>query len=254
MRKLSLAAVIGLLGNVCHAACDSTTPPTVTTRLGLSEPVINACGWGTTTINNWGIVDSSVVLQVGNNSFTGTNSFSGTDSFITGSELHFNSSNNSNWGIIINPTISVSALEFNANRGVAVNAIPLDAGIGNPGFQIFKAQNQSYGSFAVMGSSADASVAYSGFQATSPITQSTLWSLPKKDGSVNQCLATDGSAHLSFITPAGGGGGSGAGVLAGTGSLYQTPYVSVNSSNTLQMSGDLMQYPSSAAVTVPLFV
>ena len=49
-------------------------------------------------------------------------------------------------------------------------------------------------------------------------------------------------------------GGGGAGVIAGTGSLYQTPYVSVASSNTLSMSSDLMQYPSSAAVTVPLYV
>ena len=52
----------------------------------------------------------------------------------------------------------------------------------------------------------------------------------------------------------GGGGGGGAGVIAGTGNIFQTPYVSIQSSNTLQMSGDLMQYPSSAAITVPIFV
>ena len=51
-----------------------------------------------------------------------------------------------------------------------------------------------------------------------------------------------------------GGGGGGAGVIAGTGSLYQTPYVSVASSNTLQMSNDILQYPSTVTITVPLTV
>ena len=51
-----------------------------------------------------------------------------------------------------------------------------------------------------------------------------------------------------------GTGGGGVVPIVNTGSLYQTPYVSVASSNTLSMSSDLMQYPSSAAVTVPLYV
>jgi len=65
-----------------------------------------------------------------------------------------------------------------------------------------------------------------------------------------QCLGVDTSSNTVLVTCGGGGGsGGGAGVIAGTGSLYDIPYVSVASSNTLAMSSNLKVFPSS--VTVP---
>jgi hypothetical protein len=72
---LVIAALVGLAARIGYAACDSITPPTMTPNLGLSKPVINACGWGTTTNANWSIVDSSVPCLNCTNVFAGTNTF-----------------------------------------------------------------------------------------------------------------------------------------------------------------------------------
>jgi hypothetical protein len=47
---------------------------------------------------------------------------------------------------------------------------------------------------------------YVGFMAPSAITQTTLWTLPTADGSVNQVLTTNGAGALSWSTPSGSGG------------------------------------------------
>lgn len=210
------------------AVCDPSLAPAHTTRAGIMVPQINSCSWGAATNANWSILDSSMCIQSAVNTFTGANTFSGTDSFVSGSELHFNSANNTNWGLLLNPTTGSRALELNSNQGVAVNGIPLDAGTGNPGLQIFKASSQLYGSFAVMGSSQDATTAYSGFIASSPISASTLWSLPLKDGNNGQLLGTDGTAHLSWYNTGGGGGGSSALAVNQNAVQVTSPTVAIN--------------------------
>lgn len=66
-----------------------------------------------------------------------------------------------------------------------------------------------YGRFVVKGSSADLTGTYSGFTSTNNVNQSTIWSLPKKDGTSGQAIVTDGSTHLSFATISGSGGSGG---------------------------------------------
>lgn len=52
--------------------------------------------------------------------------------------------------------------------------------------------------WAVYGSSANATVTFSGFKGTSPVDQSMLWTLPRSDGANLQPMVTDGNGHLSF--------------------------------------------------------
>lgn len=58
-----------------------------------------------------------------------------------------------------------------------------------------------------------------GFRAPDVLSATRIWTLPAYDGVNGQVLSTDGSGSLSWITPGGGGGGSGTvtGITAGTG-------------------------------------
>lgn len=77
-------ALLGLLAHCAYAACDPTLAPTTTTRTGLVIPQINSCGWGVATNGNWNIIDSSMVILSGTNTFTGMNTFSDLATFPQG--------------------------------------------------------------------------------------------------------------------------------------------------------------------------
>lgn len=53
---------LGFLASRCFADCDPTLLPSHTSRIGLTVPQINSCGWGAQTNANWAILDSSVAL------------------------------------------------------------------------------------------------------------------------------------------------------------------------------------------------
>lgn len=82
-------------------------------------------------------------------------------------------------------------------------------------------------------------------QAPTSVSSYSLY-LPGSQGSASSFLQNDGSGNLSWATVSGGGGG--AGVIAGTGNLYDIPYVSVASSNTLAMSSNVKVFPSSVTI------
>lgn len=215
MRKLILGCLLGLLARVAGAACDSSLSPTSTSRTGLQIPQINSCSWGTVINNNFSILDSSVCLQSANNSFTGTNNFSGLI-LTSGTAVAAYSLNGSQLATIQNNGTYASgpnkrALEILSQDGIGINGIPLGSGIaGAPSLVIYAGANETFGSFGVIGSSADSTNAYSGFMATAPITTSTLWALPRADGTSGQLLGTDGSTHLGWYNQtSGGSGGSG---------------------------------------------
>src|SRR5882672_188474 len=65
------------LTSVSYATCDPSLAPTYTTRAGFQKPQINSCSWGAATNANWSIVDSSVSILAGTNTFTGANTFTG---------------------------------------------------------------------------------------------------------------------------------------------------------------------------------
>jgi hypothetical protein len=71
-----------------------------------------------------------------------------------------------------------------------------------------------------------------------------------------QCSANVFNSCTGCIdyTGSGSSGGGGAGVIAGTGNVYDTPFVSVASSNTLSMSSNVKIFPSSVTIlgAVPL--
>lgn len=75
MKKLLSVLLLGLWTGSLYGACDSTTPPTTTPRLGLAQPVINACGWGATLNTDLSIIDSSSVFLNASNNFTAAQTF-----------------------------------------------------------------------------------------------------------------------------------------------------------------------------------
>lgn len=90
----------------------------------------------------------------------------------------------------------------------------------------------NFGRWSVQGSSANAALTYSGFTSTNNVSQSTLWVLPRKDGTSGQALTTDGSANLSFTTISGGGGGGGASGTITPSPQFQIPYYSLSGTTT----------------------
>jgi len=116
--KLILTALAALLTGICHATCDSTTPPATTARFGLSEPVINSCGWGITTNANWDIVDADAACLACQNVFTTTQTFS---SPIIASSITVNSNATINGQTIVKSirypdgTVQVSSRTVGAN-------------------------------------------------------------------------------------------------------------------------------------------
>ena len=199
MRRLLLLLILGLVAEVGCATCDSSSPPTATTRLGLSQPVINACNWGTTLNQDFSILDSSVACLACNQTFTGTNHFASALFIDSGNGLALNNSNNTaasgleNFGASGKEQIKVIA-----PNGVAFNGTALDPQSGWPSVLVYPTIYENQATFAIAESSANGSFAYSGFVGTGPINQSVLWSLPKNDGQTYTPIVTDGNAHLSF--------------------------------------------------------
>lgn len=171
---------------------------TYTTRAGIPKPADADTDWGTTLRSSFDVIDSSMAILGGVNNYSGTNNFKGVNVSSGNALSLYNTLGNAlaylqNAGGTGNSEINIVALD-----GIGLN----NSALGSYADLIIYGGNASpgYGRFAVEGSSANASFAYSGFIATSPIDSSTLWSLPKKDGTANQPLVTDGSAHLSFTS------------------------------------------------------
>lgn len=167
---------------------------TYTTRTGIPRPADGDSDWGTTIRAAFDVIDSSVCLLSDDNAFSGSNSFSDNVLIKGGEAVWFYSVDNGGIATISNPSTSGQNILISAPSGACING---SACLSNIDLAI-SASSGGYGRFAVIGSSADASTAYSGFKSTSPILQSTLWSLPRADGTSGQALITDGSAHLSF--------------------------------------------------------
>jgi hypothetical protein len=157
------------------------------------------------------IIDSSVPALSASNMWTGNNTFqSGEMALKYPSILYFQTSTGANGASLSNPVgLGIQSLTVSAPGGLGFNTNnPYTTG--SPGVVFGAVGSASYGNFAVLGSSADATVAYSGFSSTSPISQSILWTLPNKDGPSGYYWQTDGSGHLGW--GAGGAGASSLGV------------------------------------------
>lgn len=76
MRRLFSALLVGLLASVGGAICTPNGPYTYTTKVGIKQPAINNCSWGTDLNNDFGIIDSSFGILGVNNTWTSTNTFS----------------------------------------------------------------------------------------------------------------------------------------------------------------------------------
>ena len=206
MIKRAILSVLSLFlgSNLAFGACDSTTSPTYTPNTGLAKPSTNSCNWGNQLNANFSIIDSSMAVLSGINTFTGSGNNFNDVSIKSSNALSLNNLNNNASVIFQNQGLSGQAqLSLIAPDGIGINnsAAPSFADV-----LIYGGTNQPYGRFAVVGSSANSTAAYSGFIATSPVSQSTLWSLPLKDGTNGQALITNGSGNLSFSTISGGGG------------------------------------------------
>lgn len=183
MKKL--LALLLLATGLAHA-------DTITSRAGLVVPTIGTTSWGTKLNNNFSIIDSSVAVLDSSNTFTNTNSFLGL-TIRSGNSILFKDATNTKSVGILADSSNKNSIEISASDGIGINNTRMNG----VDLAIFGGAS-SYGSFAVVGSSQDASFAYSGFAATGPISQSTLWTLPRADGASGQILTTDGSAHLGF--------------------------------------------------------
>lgn len=171
---------------------------TTTSRLSLVKPDQSSTGWGTKTNSNWDLVDAAMGCLGCANTFTGVNYF-GFVGLRDSNPLSLFNANNTAAVLLSNTGSSgQSQLIVTSLDGMAINNSPL-SGIA----LLVYGENingLNRGSFAVIGSSADASAAYSGFIGTAPIATSTLWSLPTRDGAAGSFMQTDGAAHLSFNT------------------------------------------------------
>lgn len=83
--------------------------------------------------------------------------------------------------------------------GVAIGTQSNTAGQ-DPYLLVGNYSGKQYGSFGIFGSSNNTTQTYSGFTSTTGVSQSTLWALPKKDGTNGQSWITDGAAHTSFAS------------------------------------------------------
>lgn len=169
---------------------------TYTTRAGIPKPADSDTGWGTTLRSAFDVIDSSMCALGGSNYFSGSNRFFNGAIISSGTTLSLYNTAGNGIAYLQNAGSSGrSEMNIISPDGVGINN---SAQTGVSLMVWGENTDVLHGSFAVMGSSANASAAYSGFIATSPIDASTLWSLPKKDGTANQPIVTDGSAHLSF--------------------------------------------------------
>lgn len=199
---------------------------TSTTRLGLNKIDDGTTPWGKGVRDNYDLIDSSVAIQTKQNSFSAFNTFTSsvaissatfyqvristpgytglsTDKFVVAGTARYNGllyicdSNFQGCGTLQNPLgLGLSSFLIQAVDGIGFQT-------NNPFVDVIDVTFGSsvsgrFGNFAVMGSSNDATVTYSGFTSTKSIDTSTIWSLMPKDGSANQPIVTDGSTHLSF--------------------------------------------------------
>lgn len=226
--RLIFGAFLGLLAGVCHAACDPTLLPLYTSRAGLQKPSVNSCTWGSATNANWNIVDSSGMFLSATNNFTGVLNFNG-----GGGPIFQNANGNGVSTIFNNGQNGKSELDIRGADGVGINTSNemnslrgfVDLAI-KEGTTLDGTTNM--GRFAVIGSSQDGTMAYTGFRSTNPITTSTLWALPHADGTNGQALVTDGSANLSFATIIGGGGGGSSALEMLFGAARSSPTATLN--------------------------
>lgn len=220
-----LAAFLCLLGAFGEAA--TTTP-----RMGLTVPAFGDANWDVQLRSDASIIDTSACVLGQNNTFTGTNVFSNPLHLVASALSLYPVSDSLN-GSFISP-IGSQELSIVAGNGTGINTggqssfagfldLWVEEGTDLDGLPL------NGGRFAVIGSSKDGSAAYSGFRSTAPISKSTLWSLPRADGTNGQILSTDGSSHLSFVNQTVGGGG-GASLLAVNQNAVQitSPTVAVN--------------------------
>lgn len=174
---------------------------TLTSRAALTIPTTTQADvWGAKINNNFNTIDSSAAFTGINatNDFRGTNYFANVNLYNPGrddySSIFSNGNSSRSQMVLYSPDdgVGINTLtELNSLQGYVDLAVKGGNALdGNP----------AGGRFVVLGSSADASVAYSGFRSSSPINTSTIWSLPRQDGSSGQVLSTDGSSHLSFIS------------------------------------------------------
>lgn len=102
-------------------------------------------------------------------------------------------------GVIFGKPCAVRADNSTECFAYSFNATPNGANAG-------PAAIYSYGGFTIQGSSANGNPTYSGFTSTNNVDQSTMWAIPRKDGTNGQAIITDGAKHLSFGSVASGGG------------------------------------------------
>lgn len=221
MKKALFLALGLILGTHCFAA--TTTP-----RTGMTIPSFGDQNWDVQLRQDFNIIDASMCVQSQPNNFTGLNTFNGL-TINYGSNLQFQTSAGVN-GAFLNNTVGLGnkALTISAPGGLGIGSTSAFGGI--PTVEVYTKDGNAGGSFAVIGSSVNGMVAYSGFIATSPISQSTLWSLPSADGAAGQSLVTDGLAHLSWANSS----GASIGGTVNSSTQYSFPYYSLaGSSNVL---------------------
>lgn len=228
-KRLSWLILGGLLGLLGLSACYGAT---TTSRLGMVIPAFGDPNWDVQLRNNFNILDASMCIQGATNNFTGSNTFS---SLIvkSGGITFLTPSSNGSAQIFNNAATNRSEIDLSAPDGVGINTVNDFTSANLRGVVDLAVKGGSLahgisGRFAILGSSADASTAFSGFTTTNTIAQSVLWALPSKDGLNGQCLSTDGSANLSWVNV--GSGGSGASALAVNQNAVQitSPTVAIN--------------------------
>ncbi len=187
------------------AACYEfqTNPTCSATITNLTTTISSAAipGGSTQYIQNTGTPTTATqVFSVSSATINGQLTQNGAEIITYNNGLQFQTSSGANGALISNPVGSgIGGLTINAPGGLGVG-LQNNFTSGTPVLLVSSTTSPFYGSFAVQGSSNDASATYSGFIGTSAVNANTLWSLPKKDGTNGQSLVTDGAAHLSFTT------------------------------------------------------
>lgn len=172
---------------------------------GLLTVTGSACG-----VSN-GLLSSTNTFT-GGNTFTssvtaiGSNRF-GNSTILSSSSLYFADYSGSFLTQLKNDSQNKHELSITAPEGIGINTSSTIARPDSPSnyINLIIGGAGDVGSFAVFGSSANSSKAYSGFKASTNISSNTLWTLPTIDGSNGQALTTNGAGVLSFSAVSGGG-------------------------------------------------
>jgi hypothetical protein len=222
-------------GNACY---DFQTKPTCSARItNLAISTASIAGGSTQYIQNTGTPTTATqVFKVDSGTIVTQFNMQGTERiFPSPSGLDFLTSTNASGATIFNNVgLGLKAITISAPNGLGIGTNnPFTNGTPMVLFSSTNANGTPSGSFAVAGSSNDATATYSGFIGTNTVAQSVLWSLPKADGTNGQVLATDGSAHLSFVA-------SGTSLLSSTNTwTAQQTFSSATVTTHLGLSGEL---------------